>query len=111
MNDKLKNSFNAKLEITPSRDFDKVFFEKIKNEKHKFLKPFSQWLPWTLSAGITAMVIVISFTNNPFAPSHAFSHREYVQNVIEIQNSFDESVIGDYNGDMLDLTTEPTDEI
>lgn len=103
----LKQSLVKKLDINPSNNFDAEFFKKLELTKGQ-PKLFSKWVTWIISGLATTTVLVFAITNYQVSPRHTFNHQEYVDSVLEIQSSFDESSIDD---NMIDLTILPSDEI
>jgi hypothetical protein len=108
MSRKLKDTFNKKMDLQATPGFDSAFFKKLEKER----KPnfFSRYLTWAISGCATLSVLAIAINTYHVTPQHSFNHKEYVETVIDLQSSFDDSVAGDYQTDMLDLTT-PTEEI
>lgn len=103
----LKKSLVKKMDISPSNNFDAEFFKKLEHTKGQ-PKLFSKWTTWIISGLATTSVLVFAITNYHVSPKHAFNHQEYVDSVLEMQSSFDESIIDD---NTIDLTTLPSDEI
>jgi hypothetical protein len=109
MKNGLKQALVKKLEVTPSETFDAQFFEKLEVARRPGV--FSNWITWMVSGLATASVLFISI--NSFNSPHnlhrsSFNHREYVESVLEIQQSMTEEISND---DMIDLTTLTADEI
>ncbi len=104
---KLKESLIKKMDITPSKNFDAAFFEKLESEKSR-PKIFSKWITWAISGLATASVLFIAITNYNTAPKHAFNHKEYVESVLEIQSTFNDEITDSATND---LTVMPSDEI
>lgn len=107
MNKKLRDSFNAKMDLKPSKDFDSTFFAKLEksDKKPNF---FSNWITWAVSGCATASVLFIAVTNYS-VPNRSLVHQEeYIQSLIEVQDTLNEGIGGD---DLIDLTTSSTDAI
>ncbi len=108
MSKKLKDTFNAKMDIKPSADFDSSFFTKLEKVQKK-PGVFSNWIAWAISGCATASVLFFAVTNyNVPTRSNSVSHEEYIQSVIEVQDTLDEGIVTD---DMMDLTTSSPDAI
>lgn len=112
MSKKLKEAFIAKMDVKTSPDFDSQFFKKLEKEKaRKTSRLFSPNLTWLISGCATLSVLFIAI-NSYEAPKKApFHHKEYVEAVIDVQNSFDDSVTNDNASDTADLTISPANEI
>lgn len=110
MKNSLKQSLIKKMDVTPSADFDKHFFQKL--DKANRPGVFANWITWAVSGLATASVLFISINtfNSPHVrhKTHAFNHKEFVESAMDIQQSMSEEIIND---DMIDLTTLPSDEI
>jgi hypothetical protein len=106
MKNGLKQSLIKKLDITPSAKFDAQFFEKL--EKTNRHKGFSNWVTLAISGCATASVLFISISSYNAAHRATFNHREYVESVLEVQQSMTEEISND---DMIDLTSLFSDEI
>lgn len=108
MSKKLKDSFNSKMDIKTSSQFDSTFFAKLEKTQ-KGPKLFSHWLGWAISGCATASVLFFAVThyNVPVRPIAA-THEEYIQSVIDIQDTLDEGVASE---EMMDLTTASSDAI
>ena len=102
---KLKESLIKKMDISPSKNFDTDFFQKLERE-HSRPKLFSRWITWTVSGLATVSVLFIAITNYNTAPKHSFNHKEYVESVLEIQSTFNDDV-----SEPNDLTALTADEI
>jgi hypothetical protein len=109
MSKNLKDSFNKKMDIKSSKDFDSLFFKKLEKEKSKS-NIFSQYFTWIISGCATISIIFLA-VNNFHTTRHSFNHQEYIDSVIEMQSSIDENVSSDIPAEGLDLTTSQSDEI
>jgi hypothetical protein len=103
----LKNSLNNKLNIKPSKNFDIIFFEKLAKEQAR-PKTFSIRRPWLITGLATATALFIFITNYNVPPRHTFNHKEYIDTMLEFQNSANDGLADDR---MIDLTTIASDEI
>ena len=110
MSKQLKETFNKKMDIHTSASFDKEFFKKLDHEAHKPYF-FSRYLPWAMSGLATLSVLFIALNISRFSPQTSPKHREYIDSVIELQNSMDESISSDSQTDTMDLTSAQSDEI
>lgn len=106
MSNQLKESLRKKMDVTPSAQFDSAFFDKL--EKSKKPGIFSSWITWAVSGCATASVLFIALTNYHLPNKHAFSHKEYIENALEIQGDLNEGIDP---VEPSDLTVSSLDEI
>lgn len=106
MSNQLKESLRKKMDVTPSTQFDSLFFDKL--EKSRKPSVFSNWITWAVSGCATASVLFIALSNYHIPTRHAFNHQEYVENALEIQGDLNESVVPLESSD---LTVNTLDEI
>lgn len=109
MKNGLKLALIKKMDVTPSENFDAQFFAKLEDVRRPSV--FSNWVTWMVSGLATASVLFISINsfNSPHSShKHSFNHREYVESVLEIQQSMGEEISND---EMMDLTSLTSDEI
>lgn len=106
-NKNLKNSFNEKMAISPSKHFEADFIKKLENEKSN--KKFAvKWWGWG-SAGALTLVVFLFF----FQQSHdlSYPHQQYMMSVIEMDEDADEIAADDNVAETIDLTGLESDEI
>ena len=103
----LKKSLIKKMDVEPSKNFDAKFFEKLHKEEAR-PKVFSTWITWAISGCATASVLFIAITNYNVQPRHTFNHKEYIDSMLELQNTVNDGIADDR---MIDLTSTPSDEI
>lgn len=108
MSKKLKDTFNSKMDVKPSNGFDSAFFSKLEKAQKK-PKLFSHWISWAVSGCATASVLFFAVTNyNVPSRSQQQYSEEYIQSVIEIQDTLNEGITSD---EAIDLTSADIDAI
>jgi hypothetical protein len=103
----LKKSLIKKTEIEVSKKFDDVFFEKLHNEQAR-PKVFSTWITWLISGFATASVLFIAISSYNLRPHHAFNHNEYIDSMLELQDTVNDGISDD---NRINLTVMHTDGI
>ncbi len=97
----LKDKFNKKASIAPSKNFDQSFFQKLELEKSQ-KRSFRNWWSYSLGSALAlSLAIVFLVGRQPLKPS--FNHSEYIESVLANQEALNEEIS--------DLTEEPMDEI
>lgn len=110
MGKNLKETFVKKMDIKSSKDFDSQFFKKLEAQKSK-PSFFAHYFTWAISGLATLSIIFIAINNYHMTSKTSLNHQEYIESVIEMQNTIDENVYSDMPEESLDLTTSQADEI
>jgi hypothetical protein len=107
MSDSLKKIFNEKMHVGTSKHFDMDFKRKLEHSlSNKSL--FNRWYAFGAVGAVTLMLFLFMMKGN-FNVSFKNSH--YMNSVIELEREADDSATDDFTENMIDLTSEPTDEI